>query len=149
VRIRQFIAINTKFIAAEAEKALTITREVLETFIKDISLAHSAMQMKFSYVKSKEYGSFGTVTSQLRSVDHTRIDVTRTLSPSDFDSLRPTTNTTFRDKLTTLESFQVVVSKLSDHVGKLGQQASKRASGMLSHQILRAKRRRLQKRDLT
>jgi septal ring factor EnvC (AmiA/AmiB activator) len=72
--IEQLIAVNTKHIAAESEKVLTIT---------GISMAHCAMRMKFSYVKSKGSETFDTITSQLQSVDHNRIDLTKRPSPSD------------------------------------------------------------------
>jgi hypothetical protein len=62
VLIEQLIAVNTKLIAAELEKGLTIKREV-EIFMKDISLAHNAMRMKLSYVKSKGNESFDTIKS--------------------------------------------------------------------------------------
>jgi predicted nucleic acid-binding Zn-ribbon protein len=116
---RERIADTPKLIATETEKVQTITKNIDE-LISSISLAHEGMRNKFSYVTNKGNKTVETITSKEQSVD-SRIDMTRTSSPSDFDMFRSMTEATFRDDLiglvtekdkVTLGLFQTFVADL-------------------------------------
>jgi len=85
-------------IAGETVKVETMTKNI-DALISSISLAHEGMRNKFSYINSKGNENVVTITSTLHQSLDSRIDITKTSSPSAFNEFRPEAAATFRDEL--------------------------------------------------